>query len=323
MHRRKFIGMLGLGSLGAAWRLGAGEDKSGPGLVLQFDDGWANWTETIAPELDKAGGKATGFVCNQYVDSGRVSLEALRKLQDEFGWEIGSHAYRHLNAPRYVARHGVEKWLEKELDASLAALRKAGLHARSLAFPFNALTPELAQAVKSRVESYRRAEPLAMAPGIRPDGSVPGTTIDIAQYTPVNIVKSWLDFAARKKQVLFLYGHRVLPDDRFARGSVTGIADEVLTVDRAVNAPEGEALVLVPNPERRASRRAMVGIVSVEGRKMRVDGVGDLKVGDRFIVGPTYGTPLSDFRSILAHAKGKLPFYTIHEIVRQKHLTRK
>lgn len=322
MHRRRFLGIIGLSSLAVPWAIGEGERRSGPGLALQFDDGWRNWTEVIAPELERAGGKATGFVCNQYVDNERTTVKQLRKLQDDYGWEIGSHGYHHVHAPRYVTRHGLAKWLEDELGASLDALNKAGLTARSLAFPFNALTPALASAVTKRVESYRRAEPLAIAPGVRADGSVPGTTIDIARYTPVDIIRSWIDFAARKRQVLFLYGHRILPDEQFATGTIMRIEGQALSVREPVNVPDGEELILVPNPGRRASRRTVLRVARAKDREIRVDAADTerLKAGDKFILGPSYGTCLSDFRAILAHAKGKLPFYTLHEIAKKRHL---
>ncbi|MFC1463094.1 polysaccharide deacetylase family protein [Verrucomicrobiota bacterium] len=321
MHRRRFLGILGLGSLGAHWALGAGETGLGPGLVFQFDDGWPNWTEVIAPELKKAGGKATGFVCNQYVDSGRISVKQLRKLQDDSGWEIGSHCYHHLHAPRYVQKHGLDQWLKEELDASLKALRAMGLKVRSLAFPYNAFTPEVAAAAMKRVESFRRAEPIAVAPGIRTDGSVPGSAMDIAQYTPVNIIKPWIDFAARRGEVLFLYGHRVLSDDQFTSGTVAGLAGNSVTAKDPVNVPEGEEMVLVSNPTRRANEKSVMRVVSAKGRDIRCERVeeGALGIGDGFLMGPSYGTRLSDFRAILAHAKGKLPFYTLHEIARKSH----
>ena len=67
------------------------------GLVLMFDDGYPNWASTIAPELARVGGVATGYVCVFRVKSEKLTYADLHELQDCYGWEIGSHTYHHFN----------------------------------------------------------------------------------------------------------------------------------------------------------------------------------------------------------------------------------
>jgi peptidoglycan/xylan/chitin deacetylase (PgdA/CDA1 family) len=93
---------------------------------MQFDDGWSSWRTQVAPLLARYGGRATGFVNNQHMRSGRITADDLRALQNDFGWEIGSHAYHHLNAVRFVQQRGLEAWKAEELVAALGELRGAG-----------------------------------------------------------------------------------------------------------------------------------------------------------------------------------------------------
>jgi peptidoglycan/xylan/chitin deacetylase (PgdA/CDA1 family) len=52
--------------------------------------------------------------------NGRISKDDLRALQDQYGWEIGTHTWNHFNAPRYIGSHGLTNWLEQKLDPALA-----------------------------------------------------------------------------------------------------------------------------------------------------------------------------------------------------------
>src|SRR5512137_2260359 len=96
-HFKQVVGwaLLAAGCLAPGAR---GEPPKRGGLVLQFDDGWSSWRTLVAPELARVGGKATGFVCNQYLHAARITVADLLALQGEFGWEIGSHSYQHRNA---------------------------------------------------------------------------------------------------------------------------------------------------------------------------------------------------------------------------------
>lgn len=298
----------------------AAEERRG-GLALQFDDGWTAWLTETAPLIQKYGGTATGFVNDRYFLNGRITFEDLRRLQDEYGWEIGTHTANHQNAPRYVQNNGIDAWLANELDPSLARLREAGLRVEALAFPFNASTPEIARAALSRIGSYRRVDPLALADGVRPDGSLPGTSIDTAQYAPVELVKKWIDLAHRRDLVLFLYGHRVLPDSAFTGGRVVAVSGNVVTLDRPVELAAGEEYVLVPCVFSRQAAQSQIPVTSAAGADVTVaelppDGIA---VGSEVLVGPGYGTRQSDFEEILRYASERLHFYTIADVRAGRH----
>lgn len=292
------------------------------GLVLQFDDGWTEWATVLAPELAKVGGVATVFVNNKYLASGRITRDDLRALQGTYGWEIGTHTVNHHDAPRFVRQNGLDLWLDQELDASIRELRDAGLTVRSLVFPFNSFTPEIAQAARARVDTFRRADRLAIASGVREDGSLPATSIDSTRYTPLPMLRQWVDMAHRRGELLLLYGHRVLPDSAFVTGLVVEVSARELKVDVPVELQIGEEYALVPNTDRRVASSDPFRVVRAEGGTIVVES-GDLtKVtspGAGFLMGPSYGTRMSDFRALIEYAAPRLRFYTVSDIADGKH----
>lgn len=292
------------------------------GLVLQFDDGWTSWATLIAPEIQKAGGVATGFVNNQNIKSGRITRADLLTLQDNYKWEIGTHTWHHMNASIYVRKNGLPQWTSQELVKSITELRNLGLNVRSLAFPFNAFTPEIAKAVQPVVESYRRNEPLAIANEISADKSIPGTNIDMAGYVPPELIKKWIDLAARNNSLLFLYGHRILPDSSFVTGTVVSVTATTLTAEAHITLPEGADFVLVPDITRRPVTPDYFHVLKVDGKNVEIDRpdlVINTKPGATFMIGQAYSSRLSDLTTLLEYASTRVNFYTLHDVAEGKH----
>ena len=295
-------------------------EKQG-GLVLQFDDGWSSWRTTIAPEVQKVGGVATCFVNNQNIKSGRITLEDLLTLQNTYQWEIGTHTWHHMDSPSYVKKNGLNQWESQELMKSITELRGLGLNIRSLVFPFNSFSPELVKLVQPLVESYRRSEILALADGISSNKSVPGTAIDMAHYVPTELLKEWIDIAAQQNTLLFIYGHRILPDSNFVTGKVVSATETTLTCESPVILPSGTDLALVPDVTRRQVTSDFFKILKVEGNVITVDR-SNLSLathpGATFMIGESYSTRLSNFRTMLEYASPRLNFYTLHDVAAGK-----
>jgi peptidoglycan/xylan/chitin deacetylase (PgdA/CDA1 family) len=291
------------------------------GLVLQFDDGWTSWATVIAPELQAVDGKATGFVNNQNLRSGRITQKDLLALQNTYQWEIGTHTWHHLNAPAYVKKNGLPAWIEKELIQSITELRALGLEIRSMVFPFNAYTPELSKAVQPLIETYRRTENLALTQSIALDKSIPGTAIDMAHYVPLELLMKWIDLAAQKDSLLLLYGHRILPDSSFVTGTVSAVSATTLRAELPVTLPEGSDWVLIPDISRRPIPPDYFHIQKTDGNVIRVDRPNltiNTKPGATFMIGEAYSTRLSDFRAFVKYASQKVNFYTLHEVASGK-----
>ena len=308
-------------AMGGVAPAGMAAERRG-GLALQFDDGWHSWLAEVAPMVKAHGGVATGFVNNKYLEGGRIGMDELRQLQDEYGWEIGTHTANHYNAPRYVQTKGLDAWLANELDPSLKLLKAGGLRVNALVFPFNASTPEIAGAAMTRVGSFRRETSLALADRVRPDGSLPGTSIDTTQYAPIDLVKKWIDMAHDRNSVLFLYGHRILPDSAFTTGRVVAVSANAVTLDQPVNLDAGEENVMVPDMERRTAMQNIWTVQSVDGSTVNLAELapGAVAVGNLVLVGPSYGTRRSDFEEVLRYAAERLHFDVIGDIQAGKQL---
>jgi peptidoglycan/xylan/chitin deacetylase (PgdA/CDA1 family) len=285
-------------------------------LLLQFDDGFENWIEVIAPELKRAGGTATGYVNNQSLESGRISEDSLKKLRDEFGWEIGTHTYHHLDAVDYVAVHSLEQWLEKELSASLEDFKKRGFAIRSLAYPFNSQDASLCKAAAPFVTTYRRRDKLGIFTRFGQDGSFPAASIDIAHYTPINTILKRLELAVESEQSISLYAHRVLPDTLFAEARIESVQGGQLILDKEIHLDPKESLILIPDIAKATISPAPFNIARIEGNTLTLAFDGEapqLKAGATALIGPSYSTRLSDFRAILDAAKGKLSIKTVSQ----------
>jgi len=292
----------------------AGEKKGG--IVIAFDDGYPSWITIIAPELSSVGGLATGFVNNQRIKFGDISFDDLLLLQNKYGWEIGTHTYHHYNAPEYVQQKGLSSWIKNELEASVTELQAHGLKIYSVVFPYNAFTKELAVEVLKRHTTFRHDDVYPIADSIGKDGSLPGTEFDIGFYVPIEHVFKWIDFAQKQDAFLFLYAHKVLPDEEFSTGIVTSLSTQTLFADKDISLPSKRDLCLVPDTRMRVYKA--IKVESVSGNVVKVF-QGDLsrmsRTGATFIVGPCYGMQRSYFRRIIEYAAERLSFYTVNEVL--------
>ena len=300
----------------AATSTGYAEELHG-GIVLSFDDGYPSWIKTITPELERVGGVATGFVNNQRIRNRDVSFEDLRILQNKYGWEIGTHTYHHFNAVEFVRNKGLTLWIKDELEASVDELKSQGLIIRSLVFPFNAFNEELSNEVSKRFESFRYYDPFPITDHKKNDGSIPGKSLDIMNYVPIEQILEWIDFAYTNNKLLFLYGHEVLTDEDFVEGQVASIKPKTLVADKNIDIITKKELCLVPDNSKRNFGNAIkvLGITGKEILLQKDDLLQLTKPGATFIVGPCYATQLSYFKILIEYAAKKLPFLTVHAAV--------
>jgi hypothetical protein len=200
----------------------------------------------------------------------------------------------------------------------MEGLRAAGLNVHALAFPYNAFTPALATAVSNHVSCFRRDDPLALAPGIRGDKTVPGTAIDAANYVPLSLVKKWIDMAQKKNLLLFLYGHQVLPEDRFFIGTIKSAGPSSIISETAVPAISSGTMVLVPDITKRWGNPNVYYVTKIEGDTITVDrqGLANLSPGTQFMIGEAYGTRITYLKELLQYASERVNFYTINEAVK-------
>ena len=298
------------------------EEKKG-GIILAFDDGYPCWTTVIAPEVRKVGGKATGFVNNHRIRNGILSYEDLRDLRNKYGWEIGTHTYHHFNAPDYVKQKGVSVWAREELGASLDKLASEGLKPESLAFPFNASNMVVEKEAMKKVTSFRRRNAFPVLDVKIRDGSYPSASYELASHVPMELMRQWIDFAKQQDRYLFLYGHKVLPDEEFLKGTVASVTERGIVMEKTTGTIEkvkddGE-LCLVPNTRRRLDGLPVkVTAIDKETVTASRDDMALLtKPGASFIIGDCYAVPVSYFRELVTYAADRVAFFTVSEALRK------
>jgi len=291
------------------------------GLVLQFDDGSPTWLSTIAPLLKEVNGKASGFVNNVNIGPRRrLTIEDLLKLQNEYGWEIGSHTYHHYHALQKIRAIGLKQWVAEELDGSINELRASGLKVQTLVFPFNESSPVAEAEVMNRLQTFRRQSPLAITQGMSRDKTFPSSSIDISNYVPMRQLKQWVDLAQDEKKIMFVFTHYVLPDDEFVTGKVVYIKGDTLITDRPLAIKPSDQLSLVPDTSRLLRDR--INITAVNGNTVSTDvpDLGNRTVpGATFMIGQGYSVPQSYFQEFIAYAASRLTFYTVSDIVKGEH----
>ena len=244
----------------------------------------------------------------------RLTGLEIEKLRAEYGWEIGTHAYHHLDAVNYSMAKGLDTWVNQELKASIEDFTARGFNIQSLAFPFNNHTPALIREAGKLLQSYRRRDKLGMFKNFGDDGSFPAASIDLAHYTPVNILLQRIDLAVESQQSISFYAHRVLPDDAFALLVVEEVAGSQVRFTAAPELDTSEALILIPNPNKAVQRPAPFSIVRLSGpaASLNEQEMGKhLRPGATVLVGPAYSTRLSDFRAVLNHARNKLEITSV------------
>ncbi len=288
-------------------------------LVLCFDDGDKSWTETIAGELARVGGKATAFVNNYRIHSGLITVRELTALQDRFHWEIGTHGYHHFDPKPYVELYGPSQYVDKEIRASIDELRSYGIAIQSLALPFNSITEDVNRKACEYVKYTRRDDDNPLALIGNNDNSFPGVIIDIGHYVPLSQMLAWIDTAHGKAQLLFLVSHQVLQDNKFVTGEVLSVTERTLMAKEAISRTEVSYMCLVPDTAK--ALEFGIEIKSIEGNVVRV-GNGDLtrlsKSGAKFLIGPCMSIRLSDFRELIKYAAERVDFLTVTEAMGQQ-----
>lgn len=145
--------------------------------------------------------------------------------------------------------------------------------------------------------------------------------MDMAAYVPLPLLRKWVDMARDQDQFLFLFGHRVLPDAEFATGVVVSVSERELIAEAPVAFKCSEDTVIVPDISRRSMAAEPFHVVKCEGKVISVDHT-DLRqataAGATFLIGPTYGMRLSDFRALIEYAAPRVKFCRVRDVVKSR-----
>ena len=104
-------------------------------ISITFDDSWASQWDLARPAMDAHGFRGTQYTIADLIGtSGRLTLDQLKRLQDQSGWEIGGHAY---TSVAHTAR--LPTMTAADVDVELGQLKtwllQSGLDGDSFAYP--------------------------------------------------------------------------------------------------------------------------------------------------------------------------------------------
>ena len=126
-------------------------------VALTFDDLFVdNWL-AARPIFDAYGARVTFCVCKLHKAT-EAQVAGLRTLQAD-GHEIAYHTRTHPRLIEYLEKHGLDRWLEDEIDRGIAEHRAMGFPARSFASPFHRSTPKSRAATAERFAVTRSLGP--------------------------------------------------------------------------------------------------------------------------------------------------------------------
>ena len=124
-----------------------------PALALSFDDDAIDAWYAVRNLFTSRNARVTFFVTGYgaWTDEQKGKLAELSAA----GHDVQPHGTYHLNAVDYVAEHGIEDYLEREVLPSIAQLEDAGYPVHTYAFPYGATTDEITEAVLEYVPQVR------------------------------------------------------------------------------------------------------------------------------------------------------------------------
>jgi len=103
------------------------------GLVLSFDDcNLPSWREQM-PLFKKYNARVTFFI-DHFDKLDKSQIEVLEELR-QAGHAIGCHGWRHEKAVEYYQAHGMEKYLQDEIEPAVQAMKQHGFMPTCFAYP--------------------------------------------------------------------------------------------------------------------------------------------------------------------------------------------
>jgi peptidoglycan/xylan/chitin deacetylase (PgdA/CDA1 family) len=120
-------------------------------VSFTFDDGYASAYSQAAPTLASQGITGTGYITTNFIGKSEyMTWDQVRALQNQYGWEIGSHSVTHPLMTTINANK-----LNTEVVQSKNTLKAQGLNVSSFATPFGDYDQKVIEAIAKNYTSHR------------------------------------------------------------------------------------------------------------------------------------------------------------------------
>lgn len=184
-------------------------------VSLSFDDGLLSAYTEALPILEEYGIRGTSYVYPEaqvekekgggYEDF--MSWDQIKSLQDDYGWEIGSHAYSHphlTQIPKYQMR--------REIKVAYKQFKRRGINAAGFASPYGEYNDNVLNYV-SRYHSYHRNAFGGAFNDLSTQNDYNLNAVEVAYDMTPDQVKTLIDEAVSDNKWLILYWHDLVPGD--------------------------------------------------------------------------------------------------------------
>lgn len=182
------------------------------GVVISFDDtSIAEWYKADSL-LRKYDWKATFCVSNLNV----LQLSEVRTLQElqRAGHEIAGHGLHHFDAPKFVAKYGIDAYISQEINPMLALMQFYNFKVSSFTYPYGFRNAKIDKALFKKFTILRATTYGAQDPKLQTcfyDQSKIAYAIGIDSDHPkfsIPYVKSLLAYAFGNHKILVVFGHK-------------------------------------------------------------------------------------------------------------------
>ncbi len=199
-------------------------------VSITFDDSVASTYTNALPVLSQRDLKATVFVNTGLVGtSGYMTWSQIQALQNQYGWEIGSHTVTHADLTKLTATK-----LKNEINNSLAALTSKGLVVSSFATPYGSYNNKVLIEALKTYNLHRTFEDISGPNSYPYNRAILSVRSVDAGYTPQDVF-SWIDQAIAEKKWLILVLHEVKPSPDPQYEYTTTISDLTQIADYIKN----------------------------------------------------------------------------------------
>ena len=188
--------------------------SAAPQLVLTFDDGSsvASWLE-YRHIFDKYNAKVT-FYISRYTDQVRgAGLDTFLLEMQAAGHRIGYHGTKHLNAPEFVALHGMQGYINVEILPDLVHMREDGFVLEHFAYPGGNFTRETDIELSRYFKTLRyvtggESKYLGIAGKVAAPNRLTFHSIRLGRGS---LAGTWpvIDEVAASGDILFIHSHRI------------------------------------------------------------------------------------------------------------------
>ncbi|MFE3870246.1 polysaccharide deacetylase family protein [Flavobacterium sp. ZS1P70] len=182
------------------------------GVVISFDDTNINEWYHANKILREYSWKAT-FCVSKINTLSHSEIKKLKQLQKE-GHEIAGHGFHHFDAPKFVAKNGIDAYIQQEINPMLALMLFYNFKVTSFAYPFGFRNADIDQALLKKFKiirgtTYGAQDPFFQNCYYNNSRVVYGIGIDTDHPNfSIPYLVRLLDYAKQKHKILVLFGHK-------------------------------------------------------------------------------------------------------------------